>query len=820
VPDADIDANSETSEGVFVFTSSAPPATAAVGNSVKVIGSVQEFIPGSDPNSPPATEIAGSPTTSVLSTGNALPSPIVLTAADTTAPSETSNPLDTLEEYEGMRVTVPSLTVVSPTDGSTNEANATGTTNGIFYGVVTGVNRPFREPGINISDPVPAPNPPNVPRFDENPERLRVDSDGQPGAAALEATTGATIANVTGPLDYAFRSYMILPDPGTLTQASVVGNISAIPVSVPAADQFTVASANMERFFDTVNDPGKDDVALTPTAFANRLNKASLEIRNVMLAPDVIGIEEMENLTTLQALADKINNDAIAASQPNPNYQAYLVEGNDIGGIDVGFLVKSAIVHDTTPRVTVLSVDQLEKPGCDHVTPSTCYNYTNPNNNQLEILNDRPSLVLHAVINHPDGPTFPVTVIVNHLRSLSGVDDATDGNRVRTKRRAQAEFMANYIQSVQTADPNEHIVSVGDYNAFQFNDGYVDSIGTIRGMPAPADQVVLPSSDLVNPDLIDLVEQVPANQQYSFMFDGNAQELDHVLISGNMFTRFVSLQYGRNNADFAESFRSDATRPERISDHDPIVAYFNFPRADLSITKTGSPNTVMTGSDITYTIKVTNSMNDPAVNAEMDDTVPANTTFQSLAYPAGWACTMPSAGGTGSITCTNSSVDPGSESTFTMVVNVNCDVANGTTISNTATVNSTTLDPDSSNNSMTATTMASNPPPQITGASASPSSIWPPNHKMVEVTINYGTSDNCGAVTCVLTVSSNEPVNGTGDGDTAPDWEVIDAHHVRLRAERSGNGTGRVYTITITCTDSAGNSSSQNVYVTVPKSKN
>src|ERR1051325_603565 len=93
VPDADIDANSETSEGIFVFTSSAPPATATVGNSVKVIGMVQEF--KGDPNSPPATEIAGSPTTGVLSTGNALPTPVVLTAAETTAPSETSNPLDT-----------------------------------------------------------------------------------------------------------------------------------------------------------------------------------------------------------------------------------------------------------------------------------------------------------------------------------------------------------------------------------------------------------------------------------------------------------------------------------------------------------------------------------------------------------------------------------------------------------------------------------------------------------------------------------------------------------------------------------------------------
>jgi len=57
----------------------------------------------------------------------------------------------------------------------------------------------------------------------------------------------------------------------------------------------------------------------------------------------------------------------------------------------------------------------------------------------------------------------------------------------------------------------------------------------------------------------------------------------------------------------------------------------------------------------------------------------------------------------------------------------------------------------------------------------------------------------------VLSVSSNEAVNGSGDGNTATDWLVVDAHHVQLRAERSGNGAGRIYTITLTCTDAAGN---------------
>jgi len=107
--------------------------------------------------------------------------------------------------------------------------------------------------------------------------------------------------------------------------------------------------------------------------------------------------------------------------------------------------------------------------------------------------------------------------------------------------------------------------------------------------------------------------------------------------------------------------------------------------------------------------------------------------------------------------------------------------------------------------------------PSVGGASANPSVLTSPNHKMRDVTVSYNASDNFGPAICTLGVASNEPADGTGDGDTAPDWEVLDAHRLRLRAERSAAGTGRVYTVTITCTDAAGNASSRAVTVVVPK---
>ncbi len=485
------------------------------------------------------------------STGNPLPVPTIISAADTLV-----NDLNNLEKYEGMRVRVNSLTVVAPTAGTVAESSATATSNGIFYGVVTGVARPLTEPGIAITSTVPSPMPPNVPRFDLNPELIRVDSDAQPGSTALEVTSGATVTNLTGVLDFAFDNYTILPE--AASPPGVTGNITAIPVPSPSSTQLTVASFNIERFFDTVDDPGVSDVVLTTTAFNNRLKKASLAIRNVLGMPDVIGIVEMENLTTLQTLANKINSDAVAAAQPNPNYSAFLMEGNDVGGIDVGFLMKGA-------RVTLVDVTQF----------GLTTTYINPNNGQPELLNDRPPLMLRATIQDANNQPFAFTVIVNHLRSLNGIDDPTDGNRIRTKRRAQAEYLANLIQARQVGNPAERIFVVGDFNAFQFNDGYVDLMGTIEGTPTAADQVVLPSSDLVNPDLTDLVNTAPADQRYSFVFNGNGGALDHILVSSNLLTRIVQFAYARVDADFPETYRSDPNRPERVADHDGLIAYIS-----------------------------------------------------------------------------------------------------------------------------------------------------------------------------------------------------------------------------------------------------
>lgn len=793
-PDAEADADPSTSEGIFVFTSAAPPPTAAVGNTVRVTGLVQEFVPSSDPPSPPLTEIAGSPAVTLLSDGNPLPALLTIAPLDT----DPAGSIEQLERLEGMRVFVESLTVVGPTQGTINETNATATSNGVFYGVLTGIARPFREPGIQTPDPLPPGSPCCVPVFDANPERLRVDSDGQPGAVPLDVTAGAVVSDIVGPLDYGFRTYTVLPDPAT--PPVVTGNVGATAVPDATADELTVASLNMLRFFDDVNDPDIGEPVLTPSAFASRLQKASLAIRSVLRSPDILGVQEVENLATLQALATRLDADTVAAGGSDPAYAAYLVEGNDVGGIDVGFLVRSS-------RVTVVDVTQEGK---DET-------YVNPDTGKLDILNDRPPLVLRASLLSPGGFPSPLTVIVNHLRSLLGVEE--DGGRVRAKRRAQAEYLANLIQARQLADPAERIVSVGDYNAYGFNDGYVDSMGTIRGTPTSFDEVVLASPDLVDPDLTNLVDTLSAGEQYSYVFDGNAEVFDHVLVSSSLLPQARALQYARVNADFPAVYFGDPTRPERLSDHDAPVAFFRFPQADLAITPSGAPDPALTGSTLTWTLGVTNGGPDAATTVAVTGTLPAGTTFRSLTHPSGWTCTVPPVGGGGGFTCTTPGFAAGAAETFTLELDVECDLPSGTVLTSSASIAARTDDPDASDNSATATVTVSNPPPAVSGVAATPPLLWPPNHRMVDVGMAYVVTDNCGLPACRLSVASSEPVNGTGDGDTAPDWLVVDEHTVRLRAERAGGGNGRVYSITVTCADAGGGETSKTATVRVPHSQ-
>ena len=533
------DGDPSTSDGIFVFTSTS--SIVAVGDAVTVTGTATEFFN--------LTQISSSSCkVTVTSSGNPLPAPITLT----TTILDPAGPTTQLERFEGMRMHADTVVSVAPT----NEFGETFT-------VLEGVARPMREPGIEISLPVP-PDPTShvvdccIPRWDENPERIMIDSDGLVGSTIVSVTSNVTLSNITGPLDFTFGDYKVLPEAASSTTA----NMSAVPVPTPAAGEFTVAGFNIENFNNN----------------ATQRAKAALAIRDVLHLPDVIGTIEIFDLADLQALANEIQ------SISGVTYSAHLVEADGISedaDQDVGFLVK-------TSRVQVDSVTQIELAGCNG-QPENCNTFIDPDGNPA-LLNDRPPLVLEATVDAATLNPRKVFVIVNHTRSFIDIELVTgDGPRVRAKRKAQAEFLADLLQDLQTANPTTAILSIGDYNAYQFNDGYTDPVSVIKGTPTADEEMVVDASpDLVNPNFINLTDTLPADQRYSFIFEGTPQAIDHFIVNTVANSFLQRYHIARNNTDFPEEpgalFASNGTRPERNSDHDMPVGYFKFPAAATTTT--------------------------------------------------------------------------------------------------------------------------------------------------------------------------------------------------------------------------------------------
>ena len=118
------------------------------------------------------------------------------------------------------------------------------------------------------------------------------------------------------------------------------------------------------------------------------------------------------------------------------------------------------------------------------------------------------------------------------------------------------------------------------------------------------------------------------------------------------------------------------------------------------------------------------------------------------------------------------------------------------------------------------TTTGDTAPPVIASVTPSTATLWPPNHQMVPVSVTVNATDNVGVVSRKITaVSSSEPDNGLGDGDTAGDVVITGDLTVSLRAERSGKGNGRTYTIYVEAKDAAGNKATGTCTVSVPKSQ-
>jgi len=323
--------------------------------------------------------------------------------------------------------------------------------------------------------------------------------------------------------------------------------------------------------------------------------------------------------------------------------------------------------------------------------------------------------------------------------------------------------------------------------------------------------------DLLAGDTTDLINEGYRYRDYFQIFKNLKNEIDSVTIWG-LGDDDSWLNPSSNKAGCPGVTAADAPLPfdaylQHKYAYTGIMNPLALPGANLITTVSASPSTVLSGHSVSYTITVNNNGPNDAASLTLTDTLPAATVFQSLAVPSGWTCTTPSVGGTGQVSCTAATLTNGSSAQFTLTVMVVCATPNGTAISNTATVSSTTLNPNPTpQNSASVGITVSDPPPVISAIGVSSPVLGPPNGKLVLETLSYSVTATCDANPQLsLSVTSNQPVNGDG---TAPDWVVIDPYHVQLRAER--DEFTRIYTLTVNATDSAGASSNASVNVQVP----
>jgi hypothetical protein len=323
--------------------------------------------------------------------------------------------------------------------------------------------------------------------------------------------------------------------------------------------------------------------------------------------------------------------------------------------------------------------------------------------------------MLRAIVHHQSGATYPVTTFVNHLRSLNGVGDAgpasggwpTENARVSAKRTQQALFVANLVEARQTADANERIVLLGDFNAFEFNDGYADVMGIISGNNMQEAQVLTYlASPITTPLIIGNLLTPSKPERYSYIFDGNLQTLDHIVVNeaAALNAADMEVDHARINADFGVHHFGTAGTALRVSDHDPVrvrITVPSFLSADLSITAGASPANVSAGGIATYTVNVTNAGPNqatlPSVALVFDALVSVTVTA-----PAAWTCAAPvQAAGTTTVTCTAPSLGGTGQAAFSAAVTAPS-LPTASTLTMAAAVSSQTTDPANANNTASA----------------------------------------------------------------------------------------------------------------------
>jgi uncharacterized protein len=524
------DADEATSEAVFVFTSSAP--TVAVGDELLVGGRVAEFRPGGATSTNLTTTELTSAAISVVSSGSSLPAPTVLGAGGRTPPNmvieddasgsvETSgifdpaeDGIDFYESVEAMRVQVNDALVVGPRSQ---------------FGEISVVGDAGADAGVDTvrGGVVIRPD-------DFNPERIILD-DTIVSTPVVDVADRFTTPAV-GVMDYSFANFKLNV---TAPLTPVDGGLEREVARLPRDQEIVVGTYNVEN--------------LDPSDGAAFARHADL-IVNHLRSPDLIAIEEIQDndgaANSPVTDASVTWNMLVAAIQAagGPTYDFRQIDpvddqdgGEPGGNIRVGFLFR-----------TDRGLSFIARPGGSSTAPTTVIDH--PSGPRLSFSPGRVD-PLDPAWNATRKPLVgefrmrgeKVFVIANHFSSKGG-DQPLFGRfqppvrSTEVARHAQAQSVNEFVDEILAVDPNATVVVLGDINDFEFS----ETVDILEGGV-----------------LTTLMDTLPKPERYSYLFEGNSQVLDQILVSDNLLDRFrIDYDPVHVNSEFAD----------QASDHDPQVA--------------------------------------------------------------------------------------------------------------------------------------------------------------------------------------------------------------------------------------------------------
>lgn len=523
IQDTAPDTDARTAEGVFVYTGSAAPAV-SVGDSVLVSGTVDEYYPSATTQS--ITEITA-PRVTVVSSGNTPPAPVVINAAAVPAryvPTADGGSIDALplkpstyaldlyESLEGTRVRIADTRVTGAT-----------TSYGEVWVTVEPKQNPTRRGGTLYSS-----------YTDQNTGRIKVLSL-DPARPVPVADVGDVLSGTTtGVLDYdSFGGYSLqATELGRLTDHHLRREVTRKQRS----KELAVATYNVENL-DALDEQAKFDTLAAGVA----VNLSS---------PDVVSLEEIQDDNgavndgtvgsdaTLKRFTDAI----VAAGGPRYAWR-YIAPENGKDGGEPGGNIRNVFLFNPE------RVDFVDRAGGDATTPVTAV----PTRKGVT-LSASPGRIAPASAAWDDSrkPLVgefrfrgkPVFVIGNHFASKGG-DQPLHGRyqepvrSSETKRVQQATEVNTFVKSLLTVDKSAQVIALGDLNDFAFS----------PTMGALTDARVLKP----------LITTLPRSEQYSYVYEGNSQTLDHILTSPGV--RRFDYDVVHINAEFAD----------QASDHDPQI---------------------------------------------------------------------------------------------------------------------------------------------------------------------------------------------------------------------------------------------------------